>query len=366
MSESIKNIINILETFAPLSYQESYDNAGLQIGDVSKQVTSVIVCIDITEDVLDEAIAIGAGLIVSHHPLLFGGIKKITGKSYVECCIIKAIQNNIAIYSAHTNLDAVNNGVNAKIAQKIGLTSLKPLSSKQGDILKLVTFVPELYAETVRKALFKAGAGSIGNYDCCSFNSKGEGTFRGNELSNPFVGTKGQLHIEPEVMIESIMPKHLKYNVIKALKTAHPYEEVAYDIYQLDNENPLVGIGLIGELSETIDEKEFLENIKKDFNVDCLRHTAFLNKKVKRVAVCGGSGSSYLKYALSANADVFITGDFKYHEFFNAENKILIADIGHYESEFFTKELFYDILTKNNTNFAVHLTDINTNPIKYL
>jgi dinuclear metal center YbgI/SA1388 family protein len=366
MSESIKNIISILETYAPLSYQESYDNAGLQIGDVSKQVTSVIVCIDITEEVIDEAIAKGAGLIVSHHPLLFGGIKKITGKSYVERCIIKAIQNNIAIYSAHTNLDAVNNGVNAKIAQKIGLTNLKPLSPIHGDILKLVTFVPEQYADNVRTALFEAGAGSIGNYDCCSFNSKGEGTFRGNELSNPFVGTKGQLHIEPEIMIESIMPKHLKNKVIQALKTAHPYEEVAYDIYQLDNENPLVGIGLIGELSETIDEKEFLQNIKKGFNVDCLRHTTFLNKKVKRVVVCGGSGSSYLKYALSAKADVFITGDFKYHEFFNAENKILIADIGHYESEFFTKELFYDILTKNNTNFAVHLTDINTNPIKYL
>ena len=366
MSETVKNIIHVIETFAPVSYQESYDNTGLQIGDVNQMVSAVLVCIDVTEDVIDEAITKDAGLIISHHPLLFGGIKKITGKTYVERCITKAIKNNIAIYSAHTNLDAVSNGVNDRIAQKIGLRNLRSLSSVQGDLLKFVTFVPESYAPAVRTAIFEVGAGCIGNYDCCSFNSKGEGTFRGNGQSNPFVGIKGKVHAEPEIKVETIIPKHLKSKLIETLKAVHPYEEPAYDFYVLDNGNPLVGIGLVGELETAIEEKQFLETIKKSFCADGLRYTALLNKKVKRVAVCGGSGSSYLKHAISAQADVFVTGDFKYHEFFNAENKILIADIGHYESEFFTKELFYDILIKNNTNFAVHLTDINTNPIKYL
>ena len=366
MSEKIKNIINIIETYAPVSYQESYDNAGLTIGDANATVESVLVCIDITEAIIDEAIAKGAGLIISHHPLIFSGIKKITGANYVERCIIKAIQHSIAIYSAHTNLDAVLNGVNAKIAEKIGLLNLHCLQPLAGDLLKLVTYVPETHASNVQSKLFEAGAGNIGNYESCSFNVKGEGTFKGNENSNPFVGEKGKLHHEAEIMIETILPKHLKNKVIEALLKAHPYEEVAYDIYQLENTNPQVGIGLVGELPEDISETLFLEKIKTIFNVKCLRHTALLGKSIKRIAVCGGSGSSFLKQAIRNNADVFISGDFKYHEFFNAENKIVIADIGHYESEFFTKELFYDILTKKNSNFAVHLTDINTNPIKYL
>jgi len=366
MSEKIKNIINIIETYAPVSYQESYDNAGLTIGDANATVESVLVCIDITEAIVDEAIAKGAGLIISHHPLIFSSIKKITGSNYVERCIIKAIQHSIAIYSAHTNLDAVLNGVNAKIAEKIGLINLQCLQPLAGDLLKLVTYVPETHASNVQSKLFEAGAGNIGNYESCSFNVKGEGTFKGNENSNPFVGEKGKLHHEAEIMIETILPKHLENKVIDALIKAHPYEEVAYDIYQLENTNPQVGIGLVGELAEEVSESLFLERIKTIFNVKCLRHTALLSKSIKRIAVCGGSGSSFLKHAIRNNADVFISGDFKYHEFFNAENKIVIADIGHYESEFFTKELFYDILTKKNSNFAVHLTDINTNPIKYL
>jgi len=366
MAKRVSDILSIIEQYAPLSYQESYDNAGLQIGNSNQEVSSVLLCIDITEAIIDDAIAKEAGLIISHHPLIFGGIKRITGASSVERCITKAIQHQIAIYSAHTNLDAVYNGVNAKIAQKIGLNNLQALSPLQGDLLKLVTYVPFEYAQKVRNALFEAGSGTIGNYDCCSFNTKGEGTFRANEETSPFVGTKGDLHTEQEVKIETILPRHLKSHVIEALKRNHPYEEVAYDLFQMDNANPLVGIGLVGQLSEPVDEKAFLEYIKEVFSVQCIRHTAFLGKQIKRVAVCGGAGSSYLKHAIRAKADIFITGDFKYHEFFNAENKILIADIGHYESEFFTKELFYDILTKNNTNFAVHLTDINTNPIKYL
>ena len=366
MSEHVKNIIQLLEKYAPLSYQESYDNAGLQVGNIHKLVDSVLLCIDITEEVIEDAIKKGAGLIISHHPLLFSGIKKLSGANAVERCVEKAIKNDIAIYSSHTNMDAVNTGVNAKIAAKIGLQNCVSMSPINGDIFKFVTFVPAQYAQLVRSAIFDAGAGSIGNYDSCSFNITGEGTFRGNEHTHPFVGKKGELHTEQEVMIESIVPKHLKNNVIEAMKKVHPYEEAAYDMYQLENINPLIGIGLVGELSEEISELEFLEKIKDVFSAKCIRYTKLLQKNVKRVAVCGGSGSSYLKHAIRKKADVYITGDFKYHEFFNAENKILIADIGHYESEFFTKELFYDILTKKNSNFAVHLTDINTNPIKYL
>ena len=365
MSETIGNVISIIEQFAPLGYQENYDNAGLQIGDYKAPVSNVLVCIDITEDVIDEAISKKAELIVSHHPLIFVGIKRLVGNTYVERCITKAIRNNIAIYSAHTNLDAVKQGVNAKIAEKLRLHNTEALHPIENDLLKLVTFVPTEHAENVRTAIFQAGAGTIGNYDNCSFSMEGTGTFRGNEISNPFVGEKGKQHAEHEERIETILPKHLQKKIIHALLNSHPYEEVAYDLYPIINKNPLVGIGIIGELEKETDEKEFLLQLKKSFNLSIIKHTGFLGKKISKVAVCGGAGSGYLKYAIHAGADIFISGDFKYHDYFNAENKIVIADIGHYESEFFTKELFYDILTKKSSNFAVHLTDINTNPIKY-
>jgi len=362
----IKQITQVLEDFAPPALQESYDNAGLIIGNHTDEVSGALITIDITEAVIDEAIQLGFNLIISHHPIVMSGIKRFNGNNYVEKCIIKCIQNNIAVYSCHTNADSVVTGVNGKICEKLGLVNCRILDSKKNVLLKLVTFVPVEHAENVRTEIFKAGAGHIGNYDSCSFNVEGSGTFKANEGANPFVGAVGQLHVEKEVRVETIFPDFLKSKVINALLVSHPYEEVAYDLYPLNNEWNETGSGMYGELKVAEDEINFLKKVKEIFGCGSIRYTNLLNKKIKKVAVCGGSGSFLLGKAKAVGADIFITGDFKYHQFFDAENKIVIADIGHFESEQFTKEVFFEILTKKIPNFAVRLSNVNTNPIKYL
>ncbi len=365
MALKVKDITNFLENIAPLAYQEGYDNSGLICGNLQQEVTSVLTSIDVTEDVIDEAIELGSNMVVAHHPIVFSGLKKITGKTYIERTIIKAIKNDVAIYAAHTNLDSVPNGVNGKICEKLGLSDCKILQSSSDNLLKLVTFVPPAHAEDLRNALFQAGAGTIGNYDNCSFNLEGKGTFRGNENTNPFVGNIGEVHVENEVRIETIFPKHVQSRIISSLLNTHPYEEVAFDIYPLKNKNPQIGIGMIGNLKNEMPEKEFLSFLKKTFHCEMIKHTKLSGKPIKKVAVCGGSGSFLLSNAIAAKADVFVSGDFKYHQFFDAEGKIIIADIGHFESEQFTKELFYELLTKNFPKFAVHLSKVKTNPVFY-
>ncbi len=361
----IKDISNFLESIAPLRLQESYDNAGLILGDQNSEITNVLITLDVTEDVVEEAIQKKCELIVAHHPIVFSGLKKITGKNYVERTLLKAIKNDVAIYAAHTNLDSVTGGVNGKICEKLGLENCRILQPADGLLKKLVTFVPVDHAEKVRQAVFEAGAGHIGNYDSCSFNIHGQGTFRGDDTTNPYVGKKGEQHYENEIRFETIFPAYIQGQVISALINAHPYEEVAYDIYPLENKFEQVGMGMIGTLPKELDETKFLQQLKKTFNTGVIRHTQLQNKKVKKVAVCGGAGSFLLNRAISAGADFFVTGDFKYHQFFDAENKIVIADIGHFESEQFTKELFYELLTKNLSKFAVHLSEVNTNPVFY-
>ncbi len=362
----VRDIATFIESLAPLAYQESYDNSGLQIGSPDDDVSGVLITLDITEAVVDEAIHLGLNFILAHHPLIFSGLKKITGRNEVERCVVKAIQHKIAVYVAHTNLDSVPGGVNTKMAEKLGLINCRMLGNVEGQLKKLVTFVPVTFAEKVRNALFDAGAGNIGNYDSCSFNLSGQGTFRAGEGSNPFVGEKGQLHFEEELRIETIYPKHLQHKIIAALLAAHPYEEVAYDIYPLENANPQVGIGVIGELPEPMEEIIFLKKLKETFYCGVVKHTALRHKTICKVALIGGSGSSFLGIAKAAGADVFVSGDFKYHQFFDAEGKILIADIGHFESEQFTKELFCELLTKKFPKFAVRLSEVITNPVNYL
>ena len=363
---NVKSICGLIEEVAPLALQESYDNAGLLVGDSQMEVTSVLVCIDITELVIAEAIQKKCNLIISHHPLIFSGLKRITGQNEVQRCVAKAIKNDIAIYAAHTNLDNVLQGVSGKMAEKIGLKNLRILQPKRNALLKLITYVPQLHSYRIRQSLFEAGAGQIGNYDSCSFNAEGAGTFRANVNAQPFVGNIDELHSEPETRIEVIMPEYLKLKVLEALLKSHPYEEPAYDFVSLENDWNAVGAGIVGELEEPEDELTFLNRIKSIFNVPAIRHTNLLNKKIKRVALCGGSGSSFIPDAISIEADVYISGDFKYHEFFDAENRILIADIGHFESEQFTKDIFYEIITKKMPTFAVQISDIKTNPINYL
>ena len=362
----LKQITQYLESIAPLSFQESYDNAGLIIGRPENEVSGVLITLDVTEEILDEAISKKLNMVIAHHPIVFSGIKKLNGKNYIERCVEKAIKNDIAIYAAHTNLDSVFGGVNSKICEKLELRNCRILAPTQDYLKKLVTFVPTSHAENVKSALFEAGAGHIGNYDSCSFSIAGAGSFRGNEHTNPFVGEKNQLHQEEEIRIETIFPKHIQTKVISALLNAHPYEEVAYDIYSLDNEYNQSGIGMIGELETPIEEMLFLQNLKAVFECKVVKFTKLRGKAIQRVAVCGGAGSSYLNYAKAQNADIFISGDFKYHQFFDAEKQIVIADIGHYESEQFTKEVFYELLTKKFPKFAVHLSDISTNPVSYL
>ncbi len=362
----VRDIIKELEQYAPLPLQENFDNAGIQVGDVNQEATGALLCLDVTEAVIDEAIQMDYNLIICHHPLAFKPFKSLTGRSYVERCMIKACKHDIVIYAAHTNLDNVSGGVNYRIAELIGLQNIRILSPQKNALLKMVTFVPEAYAETVRNVLFNAGAGHIGNYDSCSFNLKGEGTFRAQENSKPFVGDIGHLHIEKEERIETIIPAFRKSYITRALLSVHPYEEPVFDYYPLSNDWNMAGSGIVGELPESEDEYQFLLRIKDIFNVECLKHSAFTGKKIHEVAVCGGSGAFLIPEAISFGADVFITGEAKYNDFYDVEDKILLAVIGHYESEVCTKDIFFKIISKKFPNFAVHFSNVNSNPVKYL
>ncbi|MEE2700133.1 MAG: Nif3-like dinuclear metal center hexameric protein [Bacteroidota bacterium] len=361
----IKEITNYLESIAPLYLQEEYDNSGLLVGSVNAEVRAALITVDCTEPVVEEAINSGCNLIIAHHPIIFSDLKKLNGNNYVERTIIKAIKNDIAIYAIHTNLDNVINGVSAKIAERLGLENCKILSPKKDLLRQLAVYCPRSDADKVRNELFKAGAGDIGNYDQCSFTSSGEGTFRPNEGCDPHLGKIGERHIEKEEKIEVIFPKHKEQNIISTMKNVHPYEEVAYQVYILDNVYEHVGSGIVGQLSKEIDTILFLEMLKSKMKTDCVRHSKKVKNQIKTVAICGGSGSFLLSDAKRAKADIFITADFKYHEFFDAEDDIIIADIGHYESEQFTKDLLYDLLTKKFSKFAVQLSKVNTNPINY-
>ncbi len=362
----IKEVTNYLESIAPLSFQESYDNAGLITGNSLQEITGILITLDVTELVVEEAINQGYNLIIAHHPIVFICFNSFQGNYYGERTVIKAIKADVAIYASHTNLNSVDTGVNARICEKIGLKNCKILAPKKNESRQLVTFIPETHVEPVRQAIFEAGAGHIGNYDQCGYSAQGEGSFRALDGAQPFVGEQDKQHIEKEIRFETVFPNYLQSRVIAALQKKHPYEEVAYDVYQLENKYEKAGMGMLGELPEEMDELEFLLGLKKIFRTKAIKHTALLGRKIKKVALCGGAGSFLLKQAIAAKADIFVSGDFKYHEYFDAESKILIADIGHYESEQFTKELLYDKLTKKFPNFAVQLSEVNTNPIFYL
>jgi dinuclear metal center YbgI/SA1388 family protein len=361
----LHELTSYLESIAPLAYQEDYDNSGLIVGNANQEISQALISLDCTEAIVDEAIATGCQIIISHHPIVFKGLKKFNGKTYVERVVEKAIRHNIALYAIHTNLDNVMGGVNARICKVLGLKNTRTLSAKNGLLKKLITYVPLSHAETVRNALFNAGAGNVGNYSECSFNAEGTGTFKGGKETNPYVGQPGEQHREAEIRIETIYPAHLESKILMALFLNHPYEEVAYDLYTLTNQHQQVGAGMIGELNMPVTEHDFLGHVKSRMQAAVIRHTELTGKPVKKVAVCGGSGGFLLKQAIAAGADIFVTADYKYHEFFDAEGKIVIADIGHFESEQFTQHLLYEIIREKFSTFAVRLTEINTNPIKY-
>ncbi|MEP7375662.1 MAG: Nif3-like dinuclear metal center hexameric protein [Chitinophagaceae bacterium] len=361
----IAEIISFLESLANPSLQEHYDNAGLITGSPDWQCKGIICSLDSTEEVIEEAMAKNCNLIVAHHPIIFGGLKKINGKNYVEKAIITAIKNDIAIYAIHTNLDNVIEGVNGKMAKMIGLQKLSILSPKENTLKKLFTFVPIDKAEGVRNAIFAAGGGQIGNYSECSFNVEGTGTFKAGTGADPYVGTIGKQHQENELKIEAIIPSYLEGKIVAAMKAAHPYEEIAYDVVGLSNKNPQTGSGIIGELPQPVEESDFLNQLKFVFQLSMIRHTQLTGQKIKKVALCGGAGSFLISSALRSSADIYVTADMKYHEFFDTNGRMVIADIGHYESEQFTISLLHEVLEEKFPTFAVLKTEVRTNPVYY-
>jgi dinuclear metal center YbgI/SA1388 family protein len=362
----ISELISVLEQYAPLRLQESYDNSGLLIGNKNDEIRQALICLDVTPDIIDEAISTKSNLVISHHPVIFKGLKKINGNSLVEKVILKAIKNDISIYAIHTNLDNTLKGVNSILASKLGIANTRILAPSASKLNKLVCFCPLEHAEKVRQAMFDSGAGHIGNYDNCSFNLKGEGSFRALENTNPFVGEKGMMHIEDEIRIETIVPDFKLPSVIKAMIQAHPYEEVAYDVYSLENKSLSSGAGMIGELETETKIEDFLVSVKKILGTKYLKHNRLIGKPVKKVAICGGSGSFLIDAAARQKADVYITGDIKYHDYFEHQGDMTIVDAGHYETEQFTKELIHTILTKKFPNFAVRISETATNPVSFL
>jgi len=362
---TVNGVTTILERLAPLAYAEDFDNVGLLVGDAQMEVEGVLVTLDTLENVVDEAIEKNCNLIISFHPIIFNGLKKITGSNYVERTVLKAIKNDIAIYATHTALDNSIDGVNDKICMVLGLTNTHILIPQKETMKKLVTYVPVENSNDVKTALFEAGAGTIGNYSDCSFSMEGTGSYTANENADPVKGTIGKIHYEKETQISVTYPLTVEKQVLSALFEHHPYEEVAYEITTLENTNQQIGMGMIGELETSMSEKDFLSYLKDKMNVTVVRHSAFRNKKIKNVAVLGGSGAFAIGAAKAAGADVFVTADVKYHEFYQAEKQLVIADIGHFETEQFTKNLLVDYLTKKIPNFAIHLSESITNPIKY-
>jgi dinuclear metal center YbgI/SA1388 family protein len=362
----IKELLQEIEKWAPLTYAESFDNVGLLVGDKNTEISGVLITHDTLEDVVNEAIAKKMNLIVSFHPIIFSGMKSLTGKNYVERVVMKAIKHDIAIYALHTALDNRVFGISGILANKLGLQNQKVLIPQANTLKQLITYAPVTHAEKVRQALFDAGAGQIGNYSECSYNIEGEGTYKPNQKAHPYLGKIGERHTEKEMRISVIFAKHLQSKILQNLFVVHPYEEVAYEIVSIDNDNQEIGLGIIGILPEMVDEKVYLNNLKEKLDLSCIRYSKLRNKPVQTVAVLGGSGSFAISIAKRSGADVYITSDIKYHEFYQGENQMIIADIGHFESEQYTKQFLYEQLTKKIRNFAVALSEINTNPINYL
>ena len=362
--EKISDIISAIEAYAPLHLQEGYDNCGLQVGDGNAEATGVLLCVDVTEAVVDEAIALGVNMVVSHHPLIFRGLKKLVGRSDIERIVIKAIKNDIAIYSAHTNMDNTRGGVSARMAQKLGLKNVRVLVPQVGRQVKVVVYVPTSYADAVADAMHACGAGNIGDYEHCSYRIAGEGRYRAKAGAHPFVGTPGEMHSEPETRIEVIAHAAAKDRVVQAMLQAHPYEEPAYDVLQLQNESPYEGAGVVGDIEAT-SATDFLAKLKNELGVDAVRIGGDATKTIRRVALCGGSGAEFIGAAVHSGADIYVTGDVKYHDFTGNASRILIADIGHYESEQFTKDIFYEIIREKMPNFATYYAKSEKKKVKF-
>ncbi|MBC7556595.1 MAG: Nif3-like dinuclear metal center hexameric protein [Chryseobacterium sp.] len=362
---NVKEVVAELGNLFPLQEAEDFDNVGLLCGNLEREVSGILICHDALESVVEEAISKNINFIVAFHPIIFSGLKSITGKNYVEKSVLKALENKIAIYAIHTSFDNDYFGVNFKICETLGLKNQKILMPKKNALKQLQVYVPKEYSESVKESLFNAGAGNIGFYDECSFKISGDGTFRPTEGSKPFSGTLNIRENANEDGISVIFESYKLNKILTAMKSAHPYEEVAYQVINLDNENQYSGLGRFGEFEEDLDIEDFLKLIKEKFNLKVIKYSQTSNKKIKKVGVLGGSGASGISSAIENSCDAYLTGDLKYHDFFSVEDKMLLCDIGHFESEQYIVDQLFEKLSQKFTTFAILKSGENTNPIKY-
>lgn len=361
----LKEVITQIEHKIILPQAEDFDNVGLLCGNADREVTGILVCHDALEAVVDEAAEAGCNLIVCFHPIIFSGLKSLTGKNYVERAVMKAIENKIAIYAVHTAWDNDYFGVNYRICEELKLKNQTILMPKKHGLQQLVVYVPKDYSEKVKQAAFDAGAGNIGFYDECSFSVSGKGNFRPLPGSDPFEGEECVRESTEEDVLYFIFESYRQKKVLAKVREAHPYEEMAYQIYQLENENAYEGLGRYGDLEEEMEECEFFNLVKETFALQVIRHSESIGKKIRRIGVLGGSGASGISAALAAGCDAYLTGDLKYHDFFRAEGRMLLCDIGHFESERFVTQQLFQIFSEKFTKFAVLKSNVNTNPVKY-
>lgn len=364
---TIGHIISVLEAFAPVALQESYDNCGLILGSALDECRGALLTVDCTEAVVDEAIARDCNLIIAHHPLIFKGIRRLNGRTDQERTVLKAVRNNIAVYACHTCLDSAPGGVSQRMAGMLGLESVAPLEQPQGKLLKLTAYVPEADADSLRLALADAGAGEIGNYDFCSYTVNGIGRFRAKSGANPYVGEIGEIHSENEECVQVVLPAWRRGAVERALLQTHPYEEPAYEFITLDNAPVMTGLGAVGILTEPVTPAQLVAKVKETFGSPVARCSAYpSDSQIRRVAVCGGSGASLIGRAIAAGAQSIVTSDVKYHDFVDYAGDILIIDIGHHESENCAKSIFFDIISEKFPKFALWYAKADVNPINYL
>jgi len=334
-SARIQDLVGLVNTLYPPSLAEEWDNVGLQAGDPGAELNRVLLCLDPSERALDAARTAGAQALLPHHPLIFRPLKNLTPGDETGRILFRAVREGIAVFCAHTNLDRARGGLNDWLAARLGLSAATPLAADRGgDLIKLVVFVPSGYEGVVAEALFKAGAGRIGNYDRCSFAAAGIGTFCPGAGTNPFVGRQGETERMSEVRLEAILPREVQGRVVDRMLRAHPYEEVAYDLIPLANRRPQVGLGRIGRLAEPTTLEAFVAKVKKALGAPSLRLVGDPGRSVAKVALCGGSGASLLGEAARQGADVLVTGDVKYHEARAAESQgMALLDAGHFATE---------------------------------
>ena len=366
---TVQDVATALEAWAPPGSKLSYDNVGLQVGDPNRAVTTVLIALDLTPAVVDEAEAMGADLIVTHHPLLFKPLKRLGPTDFVSGLAYRLAQLGIAYYAIHTNLDAAPDGVSFALAEHLGLESVRFLDGMRDSLAKLVTFVPASHADAVRAALAEAGAGRIGDYTACSFSSSGTGRFRPGAGTDPFSGTPGALESVDEVRLEVEVARWDVARIVRALLQAHPYEEVAYDVYHVEQSATRAGLGAVGTLATPEPLRDFLRRVSDRLDAASLRYVGDDDALIETVAVCGGSGSSLIAQARAAGADAYVTADVTYHTFFeplslDGTPQLALIDAGHYETEWITERLLTDWLAAQFEGLSVRATAHRTSPMR--